>query len=74
MKDNCSPVSHSYFSDLSRQNIRDLADMFNLPIEPEDLDEIRFRLSALSRELNQLDSNQIRNVDPMATRNPEGVS
>ncbi len=74
MRDKSSENVRSYFSDLSREDVLHLAGMLNIPIEEEDLDEVRFRLSALSRELSQLDFDLLETADPMPTRTPEEAS
>ena len=58
-------VNRGYSERLTREDVARLAKLRGLPVEESDLDEIRFRLNALSDALSALDDPALDTSDPL---------
>ena len=58
-------VNRGYSERLTREDVARLAKLRGLPVEESDLDEIRFRLNALSDALAALDDPELDTSDPL---------
>ena len=58
-------VNRGYSEPLTREDVARLAHLRGLPVEESDLDEIRFRLNALSDALASLDDPELDTTDPL---------
>ena len=58
-------VNRGYSERLTREDVARLAKLRGLPVEESDLDEIRFRLNALSDALSALDDPELDTSDPL---------
>ena len=57
--------SRGYNEKLTREDVARLAQLRGLPVEESDLDEIRYRLNALSDALSALDDPELDSTDPL---------
>lgn len=58
-------VNRGYSEKLAREDVARLARLRGLPVEESDLDEIRYRLNALSDALSALDDPELDTTDPL---------
>ena len=65
-------ASRGYRVQLSRDDVARLARLRDIPIDESDLDEVRYRLNALSEALATLDDPELDGVDPLPVLLPEG--
>ena len=58
-------ANRGYSERLTREDVARLAKLRGLPVEESDLDEIRYRLNALSDALAALDDPELDTSDPL---------
>ena len=58
-------ANRGYSERLTRDDVARLAKLRGLPVEESDLDEIRFRLNALSDALASMDDPELATSDPL---------
>ena len=58
-------ANRGYRERLTREDVARLARLRGLPVEESDLDEIRYRLNALSDALAALDDPELDTTDPL---------
>lgn len=58
-------ANRGYSERLTREDVARLAKLRGLPVEESDLDEIRFRLNALSDVLASMDDPELDSSDPL---------
>lgn len=58
-------ANRGYSERLTREDVARLARLRGLPVEESDLDEIRYRLNALSDALASLDDPELDTTDPL---------
>ena len=58
-------TNRGYSERLTREDVARLAKLRGLPVEESDLDEIRYRLNALSDALSALDDPELDTSDPL---------
>lgn len=58
-------ANRGYSERLAREDVARLARLRGLPVEESDLDEIRYRLNALSDALASLDDPELDTSDPL---------
>lgn len=58
-------ANRGYSERLTREDVARLAKLRGLPVEESDLDEIRFRLNALSDVLASMDDPELDTSDPL---------
>ena len=58
-------ANRGYSERLTREDVARLAKLRGLPVEESDLDEIRFRLNALSDALASMDDPELDASDPL---------
>ena len=60
--------------ELSNQDVQTLADILDVPVGPEEMDEVRARFNAMLWTMDKIDELEWQDVDPVAwVSSPEDV-